>query len=74
MHAQESFRGIFGSDVNVSNADHGSVVGCDVGIDGLKRPIGDIGESRIGGAQQFHKVTPYMTLLTPSESLANVEI
>jgi hypothetical protein len=61
MHAQESFRGIFGSDVNVSNADHGSVVGCDVRVDGFKRPVSDIGESRIGGAKQFHKVTLYMT-------------
>lgn len=71
VYAQESFGGVFGSDVNMSNANHGAVIGCDVGVGGLKRPIGNIGEGRIGSTKKFHKVTLYMTLLTLGDLVGN---
>jgi hypothetical protein len=55
----------------MSNANHGAVIGCDVGVDGLKRPIGNIGEGRIGSTKKFHKVTLYMTLLGLGDLVGN---
>ena len=71
MHTQESLGSIFGSDVNVSNANNCSVVSRDVRVDGFKRPVSDIGECRIGSTKQFHKVTLYMTLLRLGDLVGN---
>ena len=71
VHAQESFGGIFGPDVYVSNTNHGSVFGRDVRVRGFKRPVRDIGECRIGRAKKFHKVTLYMTLLSLGDLVGN---
>ena len=71
MYAQESFGGVFGSDVDVGNTNHGAVVSRDVRVNGFKRPVGDIGESRIGSTKKFHKVTLYMTLLTLGDLVGN---